>query len=159
MTAEAQASIDGSDAPSMAAETQALREAYAALNRNDVSGFVESFDPEIERIEPDDFPGGGTYHGIDAVKAHVAKGRSTWAEGSCEPERFLIAGNKIVVFLVIRVRLKDRSEFLDGSVADVYAFRNGKAIQFRTFANEQQALEYVGMDASEAIWSRETVKS
>jgi len=134
----------------LAAETEAIREAYAALNRNDISGFVKAFDPEIERIEPAEFPSGGTYHGLAAVKAHVSKGRSTWAEGSCEPERFIVAGDKIVVFLHVRVRLKDNTAWVEGRIADVYTWRNGKAIQFRTFADEQQALEWAGLDASDA---------
>lgn len=58
--------------PSLAAETEALREAYAALNRNDIPAFVEIFDPQIERIEPAEFPQAGTYHGLAAVKVHVS---------------------------------------------------------------------------------------
>ena len=62
--------------PSLAVEIEALRERYAALNRNDIPGFVEVFDPQIERIEPADFPQGGTYHGLAAVTAHISKGPS-----------------------------------------------------------------------------------
>ena len=58
--------------PSLASETEALREAYAALNRNDIPAFVRILDPQIERIEPADFPQGGTYHGLAAVTAHFA---------------------------------------------------------------------------------------
>ena len=97
----------------LAAETEAIKEAYAALNRNDIPGFAQILDPQIERIEPAEFPSGGTYHGLAAVKAHVSKGRSTWAEGSCEPERFIVAGDKIVVFLHVRVRLKDNTEWVE----------------------------------------------
>ncbi|HEV8593429.1 MAG TPA: nuclear transport factor 2 family protein, partial [Pyrinomonadaceae bacterium] len=96
------------------------------------------------------FPGGGTYHGIEAVKAHMSAGRSTWAEGSCEPERFIVAGDKIVVLIHVRVRLKDHTEWIDSRIADVYTFRNGKAIQFRTFAEEQQALEWAGVEDPDA---------
>jgi len=131
---------------SLTAETEAIKEAYAALNRNDVSGFVAAFDPQIERIEFAESPSGGTYHGLAAVKAHVAQGRSTWAEGSCEPERFIVAGDKIVVFLHVLVRLKDHTEWVEGRTADVYTFRNGKAVQFRTFADKQQALEWAGIE-------------
>lgn len=134
----------------LAAETEAIRQAYAALNRNDIPGLVKAFDREIERIEPAEFPSGGTYHGLEAVKAHVSKGRSTWAEGSCEPERFIVAGDKIVVFIHVRVRLKDQTEWVEGHIADVYTWRHGKAIQFRTFADEQEALEWAGVEASDA---------
>jgi ketosteroid isomerase-like protein len=78
----------------LAAETEALRAAYAALNRNDIPAFAAIFDPRIERIEPADFPSGGTYHGLEAVKTHISQGRSTWAEGACEPERFIVAGEE-----------------------------------------------------------------
>lgn len=138
----------GKRTPALAAETEMVREAYAALNRNDVAGFVKDFDPEIERVEPADFPGGGIYHGIEAVKAHVAHHRGNWAEGSCEPQRFIVAGDKIVVFVHVRVRLKNESEWREGAVGDVFTFRNGKVIQFRTFFNEQQALEWAGVKAS-----------
>ena len=47
--------------PSLAAETEALREAYAALNRNDIPACVKGFDPQIEWTEPAEYPGGGTY--------------------------------------------------------------------------------------------------
>jgi ketosteroid isomerase-like protein len=136
--------------PSLAAETEALREAYAALNRNDIPAMVKSFDPQIERIEPADFPQGGTYHGLEAVKAHISKGRGTWAEGSCEPERFIVSGNRIIVLIHVRVRLKNETEWREGRPADVYTFRNGKAIQFRTFADERQALEWAGVRAPDA---------
>jgi ketosteroid isomerase-like protein len=136
--------------PSLAAETEALREAYAALNRNDIPAMVKAFDPQIERIEPADFPQGGTYQGLEAVKAHISKGRGTWAEGRCEAERFIVAGDRIIVLIHVRVRLKNETEWREGRIADVYTFRNGKAIQFRTFADERQALEWAGVKASDA---------
>jgi uncharacterized protein len=140
----------GKRTPSLALETEAVKQAYAALNRNDVPGFVKDFDPQIERIEPADFPGGGTYHGIAAVKAHVSHHRGTWAEGSCEPQRFIVAGDKVIVFIDVRVRLKHETEWRQGRVTDVFTFRNGKAIQFRTFADERQALEWAGVEAPDA---------
>jgi ketosteroid isomerase-like protein len=136
--------------PSLAAETEALREAYAALNRNDIPAFVALFDPQIERIEFAESPQGGTYHGLAAVTAHISKARATWAEGSCEPTRFIVAGDRVIVFVHVHVRLKHETEWREGHVGDVYTFRNGKAIQFRTFADEQQALEWAGVKASDA---------
>lgn len=128
------------------AETEIVREAYAALNRNDIDGFVASFDPQIERIEFEGTPTAGLYHGLEAVTEHVANGRSTWAEGGCEPERFIVSGEKVVVFCHVRVRLKDQTDWLEGRTADVFTFRNGKVIQFRTFADEQQALDWARID-------------
>lgn len=60
---------DGMDVPKWSwdglirAETEALRKAYAALNRNDIPGFAKIFDPQIERIEPDDSRAAGPITG------------------------------------------------------------------------------------------------
>lgn len=134
---------------SLAAETKALKEAYAALNRNDIPAFLNIFDPQIERVEFEGLPGGGTYHGIEEVKAHVSQARETWAEGSCEPEQLIVNGDRIIVLTYVHVKLKHEAEWREGRTTDVYTFRNGKAIQFRTFADRQQALEWAGVKTSD----------
>ena len=136
--------------PSFAAQTEVLREAYAALNRNDFPATVHAFDPQIEWIEPVEYRLGGTFRGHAEVQAHLSEARATWAEGSCEPERFIAAGDKIIVFLHVHVRLQDHAEWIDGDIADVYTFRNGKAIQMRHFGDREQALEWAGVKASDA---------
>src|SRR4051812_5543522 len=108
--------------PPLATETEAVREVYAALNRNDIAGCVEAFDPQIERVEPADFPKGGTYCGLAAVTEHLSKARATWAEGSCEPQRFIVAGDRLIVLVYVRVRLKHETEWREGRIADVFTF-------------------------------------
>jgi hypothetical protein len=129
----------------LAAETEALRGAYAALNRNDIPAMVDAFDPQMEWTEPAEYPGAGTYRGRAAVQAHLSWERGTWAEGRCEPERFVVAGDKIVVFVHVRARLHHETAWREGRLADVYTFRDGKAIQMRSFADRRQALEWAGV--------------
>ncbi len=136
--------------PSRATEIQAIRGAYAALNRNDVAGFLQIFDPAIERVEPPGFPSSGTYHGIEAVTAHVTQARAKWAEGACEPQRFVVSGDRIIAIVDVRVRLKDESDFREGQIADGFIFRNGKAIFFGTFGSEREALEWAGLPSGSA---------
>lgn len=138
--------------PSLAAETKALIDAYTALNRNDIPAFVKILDPQIERIEFAGLPQAGTYHGLAAVTAHFSKARGTWAEGACTPERFIVApstdGTRIIVLVHVRVRLKSETEWREGDLADVFTFRNGKVIHWRTFADQRQALEWAGVKAA-----------
>lgn len=133
--------------PSLAAETELLKEAFAALNRNDVPAMVKAFDPDIEWIEPDDYPGGGARRGHAEFIAHASQGRASWAEGSCEPEQFIVAGDKIVVNVFVRVRLKDHTDWIEARLADVFTFRNGKAIQWRHFPDRQKALAWAEGEA------------
>jgi ketosteroid isomerase-like protein len=84
----------------------ALGGAYAAFNRGDMTAAVEPLDAQIEWTEPAEFPRGGTYHGRDGVKQYLTQSRAAWAEVNSEPERFIIAGDRIVVFVHARVRPK-----------------------------------------------------
>lgn len=136
--------------PSLAAETEALRDAYADLNRNDIPAFVKNFDLHVVWTEPSEFPGGGTYHGLAAVQAHFMKSRADWAEGTCEPQRFIAVGDKIIVFAHVHVRLKYEPEFREGDIADVYTFRDGRVIAGRVFAERREALAWAGAKDHEA---------
>ena len=134
----------------IASETGALKKAYDALNRNDIPAMTQSFDPQIEWSLPLGFPRGGTYLGLAAVEALLSESRARWAEGSCEPERFIVAGDRIIVFVHVHVRLKDETEWREGSLADVYTFRNGRIIQVRVFEERGQARAWAGVEAADA---------
>ena len=138
------------DGNMLSAEAETLRETYAALNRNDIPAAVQAFDPQIEWVEPTEYTGGGTYHGLAQVEAHLAQARARWAEGSCEAERLLVAGDKVIVFVHVHVRLKDETEWREGRHADVYTFREGKAVQMRIFEDIQEALRWSGIKLSDA---------
>jgi ketosteroid isomerase-like protein len=122
-----------------------LRKAYDAFNRGDVAATVTAMDANIEWTEPPEFPGGRTYHGHAGVIEYLTQSRAAWAEVRSEPERFIPAGNKIVVFVHARVRATGSKDTQDVRLADVYTFRNGKAVQMRAFADRQDALRWVGL--------------
>lgn len=130
----------------MSTETEALEQFFAAINRNDMQAVADDFDPEIVRVEPDGFPAAGTYRGISEVREHIAKGRGSWAEGSCEPETFLQNNDKVVVYLHARVRLESSNEWIGGRFADGFVFRRGKIVQYLTFGERAEALKWAGID-------------
>lgn len=129
----------------MSTKTQVLEHFFAAINRNDVDAITVDFDPEIVRIEPEGFPTAGTYRGVAEVREHVRHGRGTWAEGSCDAEKILVNGDKAVVYLHARVRLKQSNEWIDGRFADGFVFRNGRIIEYRSFATRTEALQWAGI--------------
>jgi uncharacterized protein len=121
-----------------------LRDAYAAFNRGDIDGAVAGLDPQIEWSEPESFPGGGMYHGRDGAKRYLTQSRAAWAEVISEPEQFIDAGDRIVVFVHARVRAKDSNDWQEVRLADVYTMRDGKIVAMRAFADRQEALRWVG---------------
>jgi len=50
-----------------------------------------------------------------------------------------------VEFVHARVRSKGSHEWAEVRLADVYTFRDGKAIQMRAYADRRKALEWAGV--------------
>lgn len=130
----------------MNTEVEALERFFAAINRNDMQAIIRDFDPQIVRIEPEGFPAAGTYRGVAEVQAHIAKGRGSWAEGTCSPEKFLVNADKVVVYLYAWVRKKESTQWSGGRFADGFVFRNGKIIQYLSFGERAQALKWAGIE-------------
>lgn len=130
----------------LGSKTEILREFFAAIDRNDMRAATRHFDPQVARVEPEGFPTAGTYRGIAEVREHLATGRGTWAEGTCEPEKFLLIGDKVVVYLHASVRLKGSTEWTGGRFADGFVFRDGKIIEHLSFGERADALEWAGIE-------------
>ena len=125
-----------------------LRMAYAAFNRGDIDTAVRFLDPGIEWVEPAEFPGGGTYHGLEGAKQYLTQSRAGAAQVNSEPEQFITAGGRIVVFVHARVLPKDSNQWQDVRLADVYTFQNGRATKMHAFANRDEALRWAGVTES-----------
>ena len=122
-----------------------LRGAYSAFNRDDIDSAVSGFDPNIEWIEPPEFPGGGTYQGREAAKRYLSQSRAGCRQVISEPVRFIPAGDRIVVFVHARILPKESDQWQQIDLADVYTFKAGKAIAMRAFARREDALKWVGV--------------
>lgn len=126
----------------MDAETRILKEFYTAIDRNDMVAATRHFDPQVVRVEPQGFPTSGTYRGIAQVRGQLARGRGTWAEGTCAPEKFLRRQDKVVVYLHVRVRLQGATEWIDARFADGFVFRDGKVTEHLSFGERADALAW-----------------
>jgi len=133
----------------MDTKVEALKQFFAAINRNDIQAVTKDFDPHIVRVEFEGSPTGGTYRGSAEVREHVRAGRGTWAEGSCEPEKFFVKGDKAVVYLYAWVRLKDAADWIGGRFADGFVFREGKITEYHSFAERDEALKWAGIENRE----------
>lgn len=125
-----------------------LRAAYGAFNRGDIDAAVRVLDPQVEWVEPEEFPHGGAYHGIEGAKRYLAQSRAAAAQVISEPDQFVPVGDRVVVFVHARVLPRGTAEWQDINLADVYTFRDGKVIKMRAFANRQDALRWVSRSDS-----------
>lgn len=139
--------------PPLAAELETLKGMYAALNRggrDDIAAMAAAMDPEIEWIEPPEYPGSKSCRGREALEAHISEARGRWAEGGCLPRRYVASGDKIIVFLEIRVRMNGNTEWIVGDTTDVYTFRDGRAVQMRTFPTWEEAVAWAAVGGAAA---------
>ncbi len=123
---------------------EALRNAYAAFNRGDMDAAVAPMAANIEWVEPIEFPGGGARQGREAVKQYLTQSRANWAEGSSEPEGFVISNDKIVVFVHARFRLKNSDAWQEVKLADVYTVSGNKIVAMHAFTDRKDALRWAG---------------
>lgn len=132
----------------MSPETRLIQSFFDAINREDIVALAPMLDPGVIRIEPEGFPAAGTLQGPEAVLQHIAKGRSTWAEGHCKPEGYFQTGDKVVVYLQVRVRLNGRDDWIEGRFADGFVVTGGRIAHFQTFATRPEALAWAGLTTS-----------
>jgi len=133
--------------PQLTQRIAILRAAYAAFNRGDIAAAVQSLDPNIDWSEPTEFPGGGSYHGREGAKQYLTQSRASVAEVISEPEQFIPAGDRIVVFVYARVRPKDSAIWQEVRLADVYLFRGLTPVQMRAFSDRRQALQWANTNS------------
>ena len=63
-----------------------LKAAYESFNRGDMAAAVVAMDPNVEWIEPPEFPSGGRpYPGPKDVMVYLANSRAGWEEGRVIP--------------------------------------------------------------------------
>lgn len=137
--------------PSMVSgRLRVVRAVYANLNRGDTAAAVRDFTPDARFIELPGRPGGRDCHGRAEMAAYFATARARWAEGRCEPVRFLATADRLVVLAHVHVRLQGASEWLDGHVGDVFSFEGDRMTAFHSFDAFAQALSFAGLDPDTA---------
>lgn len=130
---------------SKSAEIEVVKKIYEYLNAGNIPAIMNFFDPEIVRVEFEGTPAAGTFRGLDEMKVHFNQGRSKWAEGGCYPEKFIAEGNKVIVSVHVKVRLKAKIEWNEGQIGDVFTFSNGKVTHMQSFLTVEEALKSVGL--------------
>ena len=127
----------------MKAETEILKQFYMALNQNDVQAALTLMDPDIERYESFSIPSPKTFRGLAEMKEHILQGRGPWAEGSCTPLEFVEINGKIFATVKVHVRLKNKQDWIEGQVTDVFAFKNDKISEMHSFLKQEEALDWI----------------
>ena len=119
-----------------------IQKLYSALSRGDLAAVRELFDPSIEWIQNDGFPGGGRHVGADAVLTGVfARLGEEWAEWQAVVHQWLDAGETVVALGEYRGIYRATGKRMCAAFAHVYDVRGGRIVRFRQFADTAKVCE------------------
>lgn len=121
-----------------------IKQFYSGLNSNDIESAIKLFDENIIRNEFEGTPIAGAYRGLTEMRNNLISGRSTWAEGSCEPIEFFTSHGKTVVIVHVKVRVKNNTTWIDAKVADGFSLKAGLITEFHSFLDKEKALIWAG---------------
>lgn len=115
---------------------QVIQELYRAFREKDYDAFLDVCTSDIEWIQNDGFPGGATYRGADAVVEGVFKSNDKqWEMFSFRIERYLDAGDSVIVIGAYVARHRQSQKSLQAAAAHIYDLIDGKVCRFRMFAD------------------------
>jgi ketosteroid isomerase-like protein len=128
----------GSAADRSDSDVDMVLRSYQAYARGDIDAAVSPLHPEVEWIEPDEFPNGGRHDGSAAATEHLRNSRAMWSDVTSETTPYR-RGEKIVIVHHVTGRMLDGST-QDVTVADVYTIRDGQVVRMQAYADPAEAL-------------------
>jgi ketosteroid isomerase-like protein len=136
-----------------AANTQLIKDAYAAFQRGDIAAILNSCDDNVEWQGVIGTEGVLPQSGLRRGKAQVGEFFKQVADTtdfkSFEPKEFIAQGDKVVVLGSYAANMKPSGQRYASDWVMVFTVRNGKVTGFREFSDSAQLVRaYKGVAAS-----------
>jgi ketosteroid isomerase-like protein len=116
-----------------------VRSIYELWSRHESARHL--IDPDLEYVNPSYAVESGTRHG----RSTLGRIRDVYPDFQVEPERFVDAGEDVVVIGIARGRSASGVE-AQWRQGYVWTIRDGRAIRFRWFNDPDEALKAVGLE-------------
>jgi ketosteroid isomerase-like protein len=126
---------------------ETVRAAWAAWSDGDMDALFDFYDPAVEwDMTHSQVPDMGVFHGHEGVRSFFREWRAFFAEYYAEPEKFVDAGESVIV----RVRQGGRGRASSVGVEmssywQVYRLSGGRAVRVEIYRDERDALLAVGL--------------
>ena len=108
--------------------------------------FEEFYDEHVETTMPADYPEGEqVYVGRRGMSELIALLRDSWTEWRFEAERFIDAGDRVVVLIRVVARGGASGLPSERETAHVWSVRDGRLASIQIFRDRADALAAVGL--------------
>ncbi|MGW3041024.1 nuclear transport factor 2 family protein [Kitasatospora sp. NPDC001159] len=112
--------------------------AYDAYARGDIDAAVADLHPDVDWVEPEDFPNGGPHHGADAVHEYLSASYAMWSELHSEPVAYRSGEHVVIVHHVHGVLADGNPSGI--TAADVFTVRDGRIVSMHAYADPSEVL-------------------
>ena len=122
-----------------------LQNFYDALNRDDLDAAIRLCDENVEVYQPPEVVAAVPPRGHKDVASYLRGWFASWHAYSPQPERFIEAGDQVVVMVHLKARGKGSRFEIEARMADVFTVAHGKIVRFRFYVDRDVALESAGV--------------
>src|SRR3954468_15699513 len=120
-----------------------VRGVYEGWARGDFTG-GDAFHPDL-RFEMPDWPEGTTAHGLEAMRDAWQGVLGAWDDFRAEPQKFIDAGEHVVVLNHVHARGKGSGMEVDADTATLWTVDAGKVVSLGLYWDAAKALEAAGL--------------
>ena len=123
-----------------------VREIYTEAAEGRLTTCLHLFHPDVEYNRVGSGVGlAGTWRGVEAMVQKASEWALTFERLRVQAERFIEAGDAVVVFTRQAGKAKASGVSIDGEFADVMTLREGRVVRFDQYQDREEALEAVGL--------------
>ena len=116
-----------------------LRRAYDAFNSGHELDWT-LIHPAIRHDQTEGLFLDGVFYGQEGIRAALGEIESDWEDLRFELLDLVEYGDRVLVLLRMRARVRDTQAELDAQVAHVWEFRDGVAVRWDAYADHASAL-------------------
>ena len=112
-------------------------------------GVLDLFDPEVRLDQTRNVFNPASFEGREGVLRALATVRETWEQFRMEPERFVDAGDEVVVIQAVRARGLGGGVEVLGRSASVHTLREGRITRLTIYPDPDEGLRAAGVPAAD----------
>lgn len=123
---------------------EVVRHIIESARRGDFEAALSGYDDAVV-LDQSRMPDGGVFRGRDGVLAFYTRWFGAWTDLRIEPERYIDAGDAVVVVLQILGKGRDTGADVAMRAADVMTVEGGRVVRQVGYPDAGEALEILGL--------------
>jgi ketosteroid isomerase-like protein len=120
---------------------ETLRGVYDAVSRGDWDAAFRDAGPDFEFIPPNQNPIAGAYRGREAILGFFEELWAAFDEVAVTPGEFMDMDDRILVFLLMRLRPTDSDAMVEMQLTHLWTLRDDTPVRCEVFLRREEALE------------------